>query len=235
MKTYFISSIVALCVASISFAADYEPTDTWPYFYYDFEPAVVYYRSDAPASARINIHLMSNKLHFTDEDKVMEVRNANQVDSVVCENGTVFVNRGNLYIERIARTEHIIVGRSCEVDVAAMSGGSGAYGMSTTSSAAQSVASYSDHSNMAARRYNEMKINRASGSFLPTTKRTCFVINGATICHATKNGVNKILTKEEREKFKIFLKENKIKWKEVEGLMKVAEFLEKEYDFTLER
>ena len=222
----FVSSILLLTVAATAVARDYEPTEGWPYLYYDFVPAIVYYRDMPAASADINIHLVNNTLHFRDGENIMIVANANRIDSVVCEDNTVFLRKGNYYIERLAETPHVIIGRTCEADLNALTDSNGAYGMPTTTAATQNVASFSDHGNIAAQKYHDMKAERTNSRTLPTVKRTCFVVNNSEICHATKRGVNSILLRDEQKKFGEFLKENKIKWKELESLKLVAEFLE---------
>lgn len=223
MKVLAIATL--LCAATAGFAADYEPTEGWPYLFDDFEPATVYYRNSAPAHANINIHLFNNTLHFIDGEDIKAASNALYIDSVVCDNNTVLEHKGKYYVERLYATPHVLVGRTCEADFSSMNKGSGAYGMGTSVSATQNVAAFDDYGNVAARKYNETKADRYNSSTLPTITRFT-IVTDEDICHATKRGVNGILSKEERKAFNAFLKENKIKWKEAESLQKVADFLE---------
>lgn len=214
------------CIATAQFTDEYEPSVGWPYMFDDFKEAVVYYENDNPESARVNVHLLNNKLHFTDNNKIMIVHDANDIDSVVCKDSTILLHRANLYITKITNTDRIVVGRSCEGDLHALDDSNGAYGMGTSTGATQNIASFKDHGNMAALRYKEMIADRHNTRTLPTINRTVFIIDNRVVCHATKNGVNKILDKEQRNLFKAFLKENKIKWKNIEHLTSVAQFLE---------
>ena len=206
-----ITALVLMCTTLIGFADKYTPTEGWPYLYSDFVPAIVYYKGGKCESANINVHLLSNKLHFTDGENIMIVRNALQIDSVVCESGITLLYKGNKYVEKLAQSKYIVVGRTCEIDINSLNDSGGAYGISTTSAATQNVASFSDHGNMAAQRYNDMIADRH---------------NNREICHANKSGINDILDKEQRKAFKAFLKANKIKWKESESLLLVAQYLD---------
>ena len=127
--------VTLLCVTTAGFAADYEPTEGWPYLYDDFEPATVYYRNSAPAHANINIHLFNNTLHFIDGEDIKAASNALYIDSVVCDNNIVLEHKGKYYVERLYATPHVLVGRTCEADFSSMNKGSGAYGMGTSVSA----------------------------------------------------------------------------------------------------
>ncbi len=228
-----ISGLCMLCSTATALASDYEPTEGWPYLYYDFTPAIVYYHNMPAAAADINVHLVNNTLHFINGENIMVVNNAQRIDSVVCENKIVLLRKGNLYIEKLAETQHVTIGRSCEADLEAMSNGNGAYGLTTSTAATQNISSFSNHGNIAAQRYIDMKAERSNSRVLPTTVRLCFVIDN-NICHATKRGINSILTHDEQKKFGTFLKSNKIKWKDLESLKLVANFLEKEIDHSYE-
>lgn len=221
-----ITALVLMCTTLIGFADKYTPTEGWPYLYSDFVPAIVYYKDGKCESANINVHLLSNKLHFTDGENIMIVRNALQIDSVVCESGITLLYKGNKYVEKLAQSKYIVVGRTCEIDINSLNDSGGAYGISTTSAATQNVASFSDHGNMAAQRYNDMIADRHNTREVLTNTRYIFIINNREICHANKSGINDILDKEQRKAFKAFLKTNKIKWKESESLLLVAQFLD---------
>lgn len=229
MKKSIVLAILACATASIAsaqFSQEYEPSSGWPYLYEDFKEAIVYYHNSNPESANINVHLLNNTLHFTDGNKIMIVRDANRIDSVVCSDNTVLLRKGNLYVTQIAKTDRIIIGRTCEGDLHALDDNNGAYGTPTSTGATQNVASFKDHGNVSAWRYKDMIADRHNTRTLPTIKRTVFVIDNRAVCHATKSGVNGYLDKEQKKLFKAFLKENKIKWKETDHLVRVAQFLE---------
>lgn len=238
MKQFIISALLActaVCIANAQFSNEYEPSSAWPYMYEDFKEAIVYYQTGNPESARINVHLLKNELHFTDGEKIMIVHDAYNIDSVVCEDGKVLLRRTNLYITQAGKTSRIVVGHSCEGDLHALDDSNGAYGTRTSTGATNDVSSFDNegayglhgqHGNMAVNRYKDMRANHLSSRTLPTIKRTLFIIDDSMICHATKGGVNKILDKEQKKAFNKFLKENKIRWKETDDLLLVAQFLE---------
>lgn len=228
MKREILSTALAMAAlaACAQYSNEYTPTSGWPYLFEDFKPAIVYYNNNKPESAKVNVHLMNNELHFTDGEKIMIVHDAQRIDSVVCEDNTVLLRKINLYIRQTGKTERVVIGRTCEGDLHAFDDSNGAYGMQTSTGATQRVASFSDHGNMAALRYREMIDNRHDTSVLPTTKKTIFIIDDRIVCHATKNGINKILDKEQKKAFKGFLKANKVDWKKVDDLLLTAQFLE---------
>ena len=79
---------------------------------------------------------------------------------------------------------------------------------------------------MAVLRYRETVENKYNTRTLPTINRTVLVVNDRAICHASKRGVNELLTSQQKKEFNKFLKENKIKWKSIDSLIKVAQFLD---------
>lgn len=220
-----IATILA-CVAIMSYARQYVPTEGWPYLFSDFIEAVVHYQDGKCESARINVHLLDNELHFTDGEKIMIVHNAARIDSVVCENGKTLLYKGRKYVDRIAHTQHVVIGTTCEIDLNALTDSNGAYGMSTTTAATQNVASFRDHGNVAAHRYLDMIADRHNTSEVPTITHNIFIINDRLICKANKRGVSELLDKEQKKAFNTFLKENKIKWKDNESLILVARYLD---------
>ena len=215
-----------LCATIAGYSQEYEPTEGWPYLFKDFKSAIVYYNDGKAESASVNVHLMKNDLHFTDQEKIMLVHDANKIDSVVCEDRIVLVRRGNLYVTRIYTTDYVIIGTTSQCDFNALSEGGGAYGIPTTTASTHNVSSFSDHGNMAALRYKELTENKFNTITLPTINRTVLVVNDRAICHATKRGVSELLTKEQKKEFNKYIKENKIKWKDINSLILVAQFLD---------
>lgn len=224
MKKFIIATIIA-SMATMGYAREYEPTEGWPYLFEDFVEGIVYYDNGKAESAPLNVHLLSNVLHFSDGENIMVVKDAANIDSVVCGN-IKFLRRANLYVWQLHQTPRIVIGQTNQCEVNYINDTGGAYGISTTSASTQNVASFSDHGNMAALRYREMKENHKNTHSLHVTQQIIFIIDDREICNANKKGVNDILDKEQKKLFKEFLKENKIKWKELDSLTLVAEFLE---------
>ncbi|MBR3951202.1 MAG: hypothetical protein IKJ79_04750 [Bacteroidaceae bacterium] len=221
-----LSIALFLCTTIASYSQEYEPTEGWPYLFKEFKPAIVYYNDGKAESADINVHLMKNDLHFTDRKNIMIVHDANKIDSVVCEDRTVLLRRGNLYVSRLYATQYVVIGTTSQCDFNALSDNGGAYGSPTTTGSTQNVASFSDHGNMAALRYKDLIENKFNTSILPTNNRTVLVVNDRAICHANKRGVSELLTKEQKKEFNKFIKDNKIKWKDINSLILVAKFLD---------
>ena len=215
-----------ICATIAGYTQEYEPTEGWPYLFKDFKEAIVYFNDGKAESASVNVHLAYNQLQFTDQDNIMVVRDANKIDSVVCEDKTVLINRGNKYVQVTYKTQYVVIGTTSECDFNSLSDGGGAYGSPTTTASTQNIASFSDHGNMAVLRYRETVENKYNTRTLPTINRTVLVVNDRAICHASKRGVNELLTSQQKKEFNKFLKENKIKWKSIDSLIKVAQFLD---------
>ena len=81
-----------ICATIAGYTQEYEPTEGWPYLFKDFKEAIVYFNDGKAESASVNVHLAYNQLQFTDQDNIMVVRDANKIDSVVCEDKTVLIN-----------------------------------------------------------------------------------------------------------------------------------------------
>lgn len=214
---------VTACIVGV--ARDYEPSEGWPYTYYDFKEAIVYYSNDE-AKGRINIHLANNELHFTDGDKIKAAENIHDIDSVVCADGEKLIRRGNLFVRILTTTDHVVIGSTQECDFNELTDNNGAYGTSTVTGSAQNFATFNQFGNVAAYRYKDMIADRRNTRSLPTIDRTVMVINDRVIIHATKHNVNELLTKSQRKEFNKYLKEKKVKWKSIEGLILVARYLD---------
>ncbi|MBR5844415.1 MAG: hypothetical protein IKY75_07545 [Bacteroidaceae bacterium] len=222
----FVSIALLICATITVVAREYEPTEGWPYLFKDFKPAIVYYQDGKAESANINVHLIKNDLHFTDNEKIMLVHDGNKIDSVVCEDHTVLIHRANLYVTCLHKTDYVVIGTTSQCDFNALNDGDGAYGIPTTTASTQSIASFNDHGNMAALRYKEMTQNKYNTRTLPTINRTVMVVNDRALCHANKRGVSDLLTSEQKKAFNKYIKENKIKWKDINSLILVAMFLD---------
>ena len=71
-----------------------------------------------------------------------------------------------------------------------------------------------------------MTENKFNTRTLPTIGRTVMVVNDRAICHANKRGVSELLTAEQKKAFNKYIKENKIKWKDINSLILIALFLD---------
>ena len=223
-KFIFIALFIGATIAG--FSKEYEPTEGWPYLYHDFKPAIVYYNDNKAESANINVHLISNELHFTDSVQIKVVRDKHKIDSVVCEDKTVLIRRGNKYVTCLYKTEYVVIGTTCECDLNALTDSNGAYGSPTTTAATQNLSSLRDYGTVAVLRFKELTEDKYNTNPIPTITHTVMVVNDRAICQATKRGVNELLTREQKKEFNKFIKENKIKWKDFNSLILVAQFLD---------
>lgn len=223
---HLITTALLFVASMTAIAAEYQPSEGWSYIFPDFKEAIVYYNNNKAESARVNVHLGSNTLHFTDGEKMMIVKDAQYIDSVVCSDGEKLLRRGNLYVRTIIKSQYVVIGRTQECDFNQLTDNNGAYGTSTVTGSAQNYAAFEQFGNVAAYRYKDMMADRRNTRSLPTIDRTVMIVNDRAIVHATKREVSELLSKEQKKDFNKFLKENKVKWKDIAGLLLVAQYLD---------
>ena len=85
--------------AAVSFmckAQDYEPNTKWPYVFENFVDGKVFMKNNTKMDAKLNIHLLANKLHYVDKNgRIMECRDKDIVrvemrnDGYLCMDGKI--------------------------------------------------------------------------------------------------------------------------------------------------
>lgn len=201
--------------------AQYEPTTTWPYLYPDFTSGELQPYKAAARQGLFNIHIPHGCLHFIDGDMIREVNSAEVfsvkvgADSFVCAGGRlmkVMAHDGNVYVLE-----------NSEIDMNQLNATGGAYGSSSSTLATTALSSIDDFSTGAATNHMQLKSNKDNGRTLPLMKKKYILLPGRLI-YATKKDVLEV-GGIENSVVAAFIKENKIKWKEDQSLLKVGLFL----------
>ena len=215
-------SILIIIISPVISAQDV--TTNWPYMYTDFIKGTVYYKDSAKTEALMNIHLLRSKLHYLDKEIIKEARNS---DILVVEIGNdKYYAFNDLMLKVISGNQTSFLGELTKADMVNLNASGGAYGSSSNSQATRKLSSLDDPF-----RHNtnhiELKNNKEGGTLLPVSKKY-YIVTGGEIYLATQKGIESKLSDDEKKRFKVFLKQNKIKWKTPESLVKLFEFFDSE-------
>jgi len=220
--------IVCYFVSSMYLSAqNFTPTTTWPYLYKDFQTAVVYKESGKlQQQVKANLHLEYCTLHFLDGDKIIQADPAGILKVVI--NETIFIYMNGELVQLVGAKFGNVVVKRVKVDAKSLTtvSSSGAYGMGADVSASKKIRSMqiSGVTNMT---HSQMKIEQNEGTDLFLDIEYFFLFNdGSEIIKATKRDVEKYLTETSKTKLKIFIKQNKIKWKDEDSLIKLLDFFQ---------
>lgn len=203
-------------------AQGYTPSTKWPYLYDEFQQGTVFF-SDGQASRQqmLNIHLLHSTLHYLDGDKIKQT-DPRGITTVVIAADTFLYNEGELV--RLLKTNGpTSLIKQVAIDMEALNKGqSGAYGMETSSSAVNQLTSFQVNgiSNLS---HTQMKLEKAEGKEL-TLKETFYLIRNDRRIRVTRKEIEKSLPDSERPRFKAFVKQHKIKWKEDNSLIQLLDF-----------
>lgn len=213
-------SAVTMALVALS-AYAWTPNTKWPYLLEHFTEGTLYRGKDY-SEAKFNIHLQGNILHYINptDDKIYEAKQ-NDMDSVVIAGATYVVNKGEV-LEVVGRYGDNLVLKLEYGNFDPLFSASGAYGSSLNSSASEKWASL-DLAGKNNPRHGLMLQEKDDGRTF-TTRTKYFLRIGKITVEAKKGDVEDLVPAERKDAWKQFLKQQKIKWKKPESLVKVLEF-----------
>ncbi len=224
MKRIFISIIMSM-VVTLCLAQDYEPTTTWPYLYDDFTAGVLTDKGGASIEGLYNIHILHGRLHFIEGDMIKEAKALDVVSVKIGDD--VYRNVGGTLMQVLARSDKGYVVRKTEIDAAAMNATGGAYGASSSTLATQALSSLEFMgSGSGPVNHMNMKSSKNDGKTLPLIVKTYLVFDYNVVFAAKRD----VLAVDGVDKGAVnaFIKENKIKWKDPQSLIKLVDFISKD-------
>ena len=208
---------------AFSSAQQYEPNTRWPYVYNDFTQGTIYFESNTKTSSKLNIHLLGNVLHYiTADGRIFESTDQGVVRVEIGNDAYIFSDHKLVKIISSKGNNLLVLLNKADFDAMRSEGG-GAYGSSLQSSAARDLSSL-DLGGLNQPELGKMLQEKEDGREIPVTDCYYYIIDGQQI-DATRKGVDAFLSPDKQKAFDRFVKDNKIKWKKVEGLIKVLEFL----------
>lgn len=215
----FMALLVFVCNA---YSQDYSPTSTWPYAYPDFIEGEIQFNGSAPKPGLFNVHILRSALHYIDGDKIME---ASLHDVCALRIGQdYYANTVNGLMRVLAKSEGCIVAEHVVVDMVRLNSTGGAYGSSSSTLSTQALSSIEGMGGgTSGTNHMELKYSKDEGIMLPLLAKKYIVVPGLVVYAVKKDvmGVPGIDSKALGD----FIKTNKIRWKDPQSLLLVAEYL----------
>lgn len=195
----------------------------WPYLYPEFKDGTIYTVDGQKFNKKLNIHVLESRLHYLDGNTIMETKSEELLlveigeDRFMCVNGRV--------MKVIGSNERGFVATLILGDFDKIFETGGAYGSSSSSSATMKLSSV-EIGGKNIINHMELRKNKDGGKALSLTTFYFIVTNG-NVYPANKGGIEKALSAEDQAAFKLFLKKNKINWKNPQSLMTLLDFFNK--------
>ena len=212
--------ILAAMLASLAAAAQ-TPSTTWPYLYDNFTPGTIYMNDGARSEVLINVQVRHDHLHFIDKDIIREADLSKVL--IVTAGDDKYIPFGGELRKVVAESEKGLVAVSLIGDFAALQETGGGYGASSEAASTRKLSSVEMDGQV---NQNHMLIlkEKENGAELNIIT-TYFLIKGNTCIKATRKDVEATLSDAAKANWKVWLKANKIKWKDPASLLKVIDFL----------
>lgn len=210
-----ISSLLATLAAHAQ-----ECSTTWPYLYPQFTDGAVHLTDGTKIQHKVNIHVKEGRLHYIENGFVKEAMNR---DIFFVQIGGDRYNVVNGDVMRvIASQEGGFIAAHYAGDMAKLRETGGAYGSSSTTQATRLLTSI----DMVGANTNHMELweNRNNGESIPLICKY-YIVAGKNVYPASRRGIENLLSDDKKAEYKKFLKENRIKWKDPESLLKLVDFL----------
>lgn len=196
-------------------------TTTWPYLYPEFRDGTVYFDGGSTQNAKFNVHMLHTALHYIELGIIKEAL-PHDIDSIrIGKDLFRYVN--GIPMRVIARGTSGYVAERLSANFASALEGSGAYGMpaSTISKTDLSSLEVSGGTNQ-----NHMLLlqNKDQGK-IADIEKDYFLITEDNVYPASRKEILDRIPAERRDSVISFIKKNKIKWKNPDSLVLIADFL----------
>lgn len=218
-RAIFITFTFLLAVAVNGQSGDI--TSMWPYMYKDFTQGTVYFDDGAEKEFLVNIHLLNSSLHYLDGEIIRQAKTSEVVMLRVGQ---------DLYFMRDKKLMRVLKGDSkgfiaelTTVNLSRTNEGGGAYGSSDNVQATQRLTSLDGGAAISVN-HMELKGKKEEGQLL-AAKSTYYIVTTDKVYPANRKAVQNMIPEGKKNEFKSFLKKNKIKWKNIESLSLLLNYL----------
>jgi hypothetical protein len=219
-----IAGIAVSVTASFAQKADYEPTTTWPYIYSDFVEGEASMNPTGTKTAKFNICLINNAVHFIDGELVKEALPGDILSVKIGDD--IYQNVNGEFLKVVALSDKSAVVEAQEIDMSALNATGGAYGSSSNTLSTMALSSLEGiGATNSSQSLNHMDLlnNKEQGKILTLIKKNYLVAKGYKVFCNTKDflavpGIDKAAAK-------TFLKQNKIKWKNPQSALLAGDYL----------
>lgn len=211
---------VMLLLSAVGLLAQ-SPTTTYPYLYDTFTPGTVVMTDGNRESRQMNVHLRAGRLHYLDNGIIKEAF-LNDVAAVEIGDD-VFLPVFTSVMKVVAKNDNGCVVLQQLGDFEAALSGTGAYGISASSSATMKLTSIQTESQV---NQNYMNIfnEKEEGVDLKIIS-TYYIVTPKYKVKAMRADIESSLPAEKAAQLKTYIKEKKVKWKSPQGLLPMVDFL----------
>lgn len=228
MKRILLSAISVLSLNCLFAATPFEPRDSWPYLYENFQNgAVRTSKGDLVTESAYNVCIADNSLHYIADGRIMHANMSSVYTARV--NKDFFVNVGGKLYRVLAESDSGAILEGIEIDVDELSKVNVGYGVSVASGSQFSLNALAVDAGSAyvlKNPFGDVEANKFSGSILPT-KKTTYLFTHNRLIRANKKDISTV-EGVDKEEAASFIKQEKIKWKNNDSLIKLLEFVDKQ-------
>lgn len=217
-------SVLSLLSSVAAGAVEYEPTTTWPYVYEDFrEGRIVTHRGNTLNYDKLNVNIANGRVHYVENGIIMQA-DLNTIALLVIGDDSYMCVEGRM-MKIVKNTASSAVLLKTVIDADAMSSSDIGYGKSSIASTSglslSALNSGMDYS--VNRSLDDLTAERSHGEPLVLREVRGVYYKGAFV-PATRSDVLKI-PGIDKDAVKRFLKENKIKFNNIDDLAVLADYL----------
>ncbi len=216
--------IFSLLAGSLTLAAQEGPTTTWPYLYPVFTDGTIHYSGGKEISTQINVHVAHGDVHFVDKDLVRQLFLTDDIYMITIGDD-IYVNPGKGVMKVVAKNYRGCIVQERLGDFAALAETGGAYGTSSTTSATRKLSSIATDAQIN-QPYMLLQQGKEDGTTVPLVSKY-YIFSSGELILATKKSVTERIPSQRKDEWKVWLKQNKIRWKEPQSILLVLDFLNK--------
>ena len=219
MKRIMCAAVI-LILSAVGLSAQ-SPTTTYPYLYDTFTSGTVVMSDGNKEARQMNVHLRAGKLHYLDDGVIKE---AFLQDVAAVEIGDdVYLPVGFSVMKVVAKNDNGCVVLEQLGDFEAAISGTGAYGVSATSSATMKLTSIQTDSQIN-QNYMNILNEKTEGMDLEIVT-AYYIVTPKHKVKATRKDIEEALPADKAAQLKAYVKEHKVKWKNPQGLLPMVDFL----------
>lgn len=213
--------VAVMMILSAIGAYAQSPTTTYPYLYDVFTDGTVIMRDGGKESRQMNVHLREGRLHYIDNGVIKE---AFLTDVAAVEIGEdVFLPVYTSVMKVVAKNDNGCVVLQYLGDFEAAISGSGAYGVSASSSATMKLTSIQTDSQIN-QNYMNILNEREDGMDLKVLE-SYYIVTPKYKVKATRASIEGSIPADKAVLLKSYIKEHKVKWKNPQSLLPMVDFL----------
>lgn len=223
MKKYLIALLVLASAFVDVYAQKYEPRESWPYLYENFQTGAVRMTNGSLVEdSSFNVSIADGSLHYISDGKIMKIDMMTVFTARVGDQ--VFVNVGGKMYQVLAETDHGSLLQFYSIDLDKFGKVDIGYGISSSSASAMNVTSLLQGMDSMVNTHFDTAIEkRENGLALPLMIEK-FIYVDRMLVPASKYGVREF-PGIDKDAANEFFKEKKIKWNKDESLSELIDFV----------